>query len=171
MCEFVDEQSAAGFRIRPELAVTKDDVSPDRISARIDVTGRLRSGGVRVNPHVAEVIPETRLQFPTQSGIERRATAGQHTIDADWRVVSFARQDGDARDADRSVIRSPVTPCQDFFRHAVGLEFERIVTLADRELSLNSFRLAVVASGRRKCLRRTAGAFALQETSGVRRTG
>jgi hypothetical protein len=78
------QQQATRCTLRIVLARAEDEVVADSISQRVYCTGRFRSLVVRMNPYLAEVVPEARLHEGTRRRVERLARRPQHFVH-DWR--------------------------------------------------------------------------------------
>ena len=85
MCRLVREKSLTRACSRRILPSTKNDIAPRRISERVYRPRRLRSLGICMHAHLAEVMPKTRLHEFAGLGIERLARRAQH----------FAHSEGD----------------------------------------------------------------------------
>jgi hypothetical protein len=140
MSEFVCEQTAPRACPWGKLVPVKNHIVTDGVSMSTDRASRLCGFGIGMHADAAEIVPETRLEKGTRSGIQRLAWRAQNPMDDRGNCI-----------AKRSGFGVPVRPL-DFRRSA---EFSRLFGEAFR-----SAFLAFPAEKRRSA----AGAFPLQET-------
>ena len=86
MRELMGDQLSTFARSGREPAVTENDVVAHRVGLGIHVARRLLRGGVSVDPHSAEIMPEARLEIGPHRRIERPARGAQHVVHDGWRA-------------------------------------------------------------------------------------
>ena len=73
MRQFMGEKLAALIAVGRISFRAEDDVAPDRVGKRVDGPRGVRSSGVCVNSHVAELLSKARLHLTQRRAINRRA--------------------------------------------------------------------------------------------------
>src|SRR5262245_58123837 len=81
MSQLMSNEPTPLMRPRRELAGAEHHVAPDRIGASVHVAGRSGRVGALVNDYIAEVAVEALLHSLSQRRLQRRAGAGQDTLD------------------------------------------------------------------------------------------
>ncbi len=82
MGQFVGQQPPAGGGLRAVLALVKDEVPADGISAGADSFGRTRRRAAGMDPHAAEIAAETGLHKVAGRTVKRLARLLQRSVNA-----------------------------------------------------------------------------------------
>jgi len=63
---------------RPVLTATKYNVSTDSVGVRVHLAGRFCGVSIRMDAHLGELVPKTRLEHGARTSIQMLTTGAQH---------------------------------------------------------------------------------------------